>query len=351
VKRLDELLAQGVADQVFPMARAEVWLDGTRAWHGGTCPEDTVFDVASLTKVMATGTLAALLSAEGLLDLDAPASRWLPGFAGDKGRVTLRHLLAHTSGLPAWRPLHLAARREPERPADAVEDALAAEPLEAAPGSRTLYSDLGYVALGMALERMAGAPLNRLFDARVAAPLRLDRSFFLPERPIGEAAGHRATHRFVPTVIRETGEERVGRVHDENARALGGVAGHAGLFSSLGDVALFGQTWLDALAGRSPLLPAATAALFAGPDSGGGERGLAWDRPSGDEPAIGSRLGLGRLGAIGHLGFTGCSLWIDRDRALVCALLTNHCPRVGAGEAIRAFRRRFHDAVARALGL
>ncbi len=310
------------------------------------------FDVASLTKVMATGTLCARLAAEGALPLDAPAARWLPGFRGDKAAVTLRHLLAHASGLPPWRPLHAAvpAGAAPAAAEAAVEAAIAAEPLLAPPGTRAAYSDLGFVALGIALSRLAGAPLERLCEERVLRPLGLGATSFAAG-PGGRERARREGAAFVPTVVRETGEERLGEVHDENARALGGVAGHAGLFSTAADVAALGAAWIEALSGRSALLPAATAALFAAPDATpGSSRALAWDRPSGESPAIGSRLGRGSRGAIGHLAFTGCSLWLDLDRGLSCALLTNHCPRVGETAVIQAFRRRFHDAVAEGLG-
>jgi CubicO group peptidase (beta-lactamase class C family) len=356
---VDAALEAGLAAGISP-ALAAVVLRGGRLAHRsargnlGARPlsPDDLFDVASLTKVMATGTAAARLAAAGALDLEAPAGRWLPGFGGDKAQVTVRHLLAHTSGLPAWRPFSLSVDRHPECPAMAMEAAIAAEPLLASPGSRAVYSDLGFIALGMVLERAAGAPLDVLFDDRVAEPLGLRDSFFLPARAPRLAKARRAGRVFVPTVVRETGEVREGAVHDDNARALGGVAGHAGLFASAGDVARLGQAWLDAWAGRSAFLPRATARLFAARDAApGSTRALAWDTPSARGSAIGSRLGRRPAGAIGHLAFTGCSLWIDLGAELVCALLTSHCPRPGEVEPMRSYRRRFHDAVAEALAV
>lgn len=352
-------LEAGLREGVAPALAATVLRGGERVHgsaHGkaGDRPlaEGDLFDVASLTKVMATGTIAARLAAGGALDLAAPAGRWLPGFGADKARVTLRHLLSHSSGLPAWRPFHRPAECHPECSGMAMEAAIAAEPLQAAPGERAVYSDPGFIALGMALERIAGAPLDVLFEERVARPLSLSRALFLPGRVPRIAAARRAEHGFVPTVVRETGEVREALVHDDNARALGGVAGHSGLFASAGDVAALGQAWLEAWARGSAYLPRDTARLFAARDAApGSTRALAWDTPSPEGSAIGSRLGRGPAGAIGHLGFTGCSLWIDLDREVVCALLTSHCPRVGEVEAIRAFRRRFHDAVAEALGI
>lgn len=350
---LEEGLRQGLA----PAISAVVLRHGAllhEGLHGKAGDEPLqaghLFDVASLTKVMATGTLAARLADAGRLPLDARAAQWLPALGGEKAPITVRHLLSHSSGLPAWRPLHERLPADRTRAQAALEGLLAAEPLEAAPGARAQYSDLGFLALGLLLERLGGATLDRLCEERVLLPLSLTRTFFRPAE--GGTASRHGPAAFVPTVVRERGEERRGEVHDDNARALGGVAGHAGLFSTARDVAVLGEAWLQALAGRSSFLGAQTASAFAARDrTPRSHRALAWDRPSGDAPAIGSRLGMGDRGAIGHLGFTGCSLWLDIDAGLSCALLTSHCPAVGHTERIQAFRRRFHDAVAEALGI
>ncbi len=329
-----------------------------------------VFDVASLTKVMATATVAALLVEEGRLALDGPVARSLPGFeAAAKDRVTVRQLLAHSSGLPSYRPYYDLARADPaaaaaflppdRRPRDLgqaftrgrelVGEAVRREPLEAAPGSRALYGDPAFLAAGWLVERVGGAPLDRLFAERVARPLGLADTFFVDEAQRGAAASRsfaateRCTHR---------GEVNCGVVNDDNAYAVGGVAGHAGLFSSAADVAVLGQAWLDALRGRCGFLDPAVAREFARRDAApGSTRALGWDTPSPGTSSIGSRLGRGEEGAIGHLGYTGCSLWIDRDAEVVCALLTNHVHPDGRrpGE-ILALRRGFHDAVAEAVG-
>lgn len=351
------VLEEGLRDGIAPAVSAVVLRHGALLHEGlhGQAGDDPLgashlFDVASLTKVMATGTLAARMVEAGLLPLDARVSRWLPSFAAKKAAITVRHLLSHASGLPAWRPLHARLPPDPARAQAALEAALAAEPLESAPGQRAQYSDLGFLALGLVLERIGGGPLDRLCADRVFLPLGLARTAFRPARdrstaPLGASA-------FVPTTVRERSELRRGEVHDDNARALGGVAGHAGLFSTARDVAVLGQAWLLALQGRSSFLGAETASAFAARDkTPRSHRALAWDRPSGDAPAIGSRLGMGDRGAIGHLGFTGCSLWLDIDAGLSCALLTSHCPEVGHTGRIQAFRRRFHDAVAQALGI
>jgi len=322
-----------------------------------------LFDVASLTKVVATGTLAALLVKEGRVGLDAPAVDWLPRFrGGGKERVTVRQLLAHSSGLPWWRPWFERAAADPVagqaflppdlRPGDLrdafargreiLEEALWEEPLEAPPGTRALYGDPAFLALGFLVEQAGGAPLDRLFADRVAGPLGLEDTFFTGQGRTC-APTERCPHR---------GEVNRGAVNDDNAWAMGGVAGHAGLFSTAGDVARLGQEWQDALSGRGRILDEAVAREFARRDATpGSERALGWDTPAATGSSIGSRLGRGPLGAIGHLGYTGCSLWIDLDRGLSCALLTNHVHPDGRRPAeILALRQAFHDAAAEATG-
>jgi CubicO group peptidase (beta-lactamase class C family) len=352
-------LAAGLREGVAPGAAAVVLARGAAvhvSFHGVAqrlpeprpLGEGDLFDLASLTKVLATASVAALAVERGALDLDAPAARWLPALDGDKAGITVRHLLAHASGMAAWRPLHARARGR-----DGVVAAVAAEPLEAAPGARAVYSDLGFIALGAVLEA-AGAPLDLLFDERVAGPLGLGDTFFLPARDPALAARRRATHRFAAARRTEERGAVCGEVDDDNAWAMGGVAGHAGLFGSARDVAHLGQAWLDAVHGRSRWLGAATAARFVARDAAtpSSERALGWDTPSREGSSLGTRLGRGPRGAVGHLGFTGTSLWVDLDDEVVCALLTNHVHPDGADKAkMRAFRARFHDAVAEGLGI
>ena len=336
--------------------------------------EPLLFDVSSLTKVLATGTLAALLVKEGRIGLEAAAADWLPRFrGGGKERVTVRQLLAHASGLPWWRPWFERAMADPvagraflppaERPADLAEafargrevvaEGLWEEPLEADPGTRAVYGDPGFLALGFLLEAAAGAPLDRLFAERVAAPLGLPDTFYVGPARLAVGLGPCTGRKFAPTEqCAHRHELNQGTVNDDNAWAMGGVAGHAGLFSTASNVARLGQEWLLALEGRGRILDSRVAREFARRDATpGSERALAWDTPSASGSSIGSRLGRGTLGAIGHLGYTGCSLWIDRDRALVCVLLTNHVSPGGRRPAeILALRQAFHDAVAKAVG-
>lgn len=358
MRRLDELLAQGVDSQVFPLARAEVFYEGRRVWSGGNAPENAVFDVASLTKVVCTTALCLELRLFG------PVRRWLPTAAVD---CDTEDLLFHRSGLPAFQPYFEAeVNTHPElfdeacpvRDREAVRfsvlSRVLATPPEAKVGEKALYSDLGFILLGAALEAASGRALDELFAERVAEPLglsagyrRLSHRLPLPEalvdtggtRPREPAPGQEGLWKVTPRPGRR------GEVDDDNAWCLDGVSGHAGLFATAQDVATFGQAVLD---GRfRPPSPW-------GPDTAtpGSTRALGFDTPGDDAPSCGPRFGKkGPLGAIGHLGFTGTSLWIDFDRRLVVTLLTNRVALGRANVRIREFRPRFHEAVLDALSL
>jgi CubicO group peptidase (beta-lactamase class C family) len=289
--------------------------------------------------------------------------------------VTLRQLLAHSSGLPRWRPYHALAELDPvasaaflppesrpgpealrpafERGRGLVRQAVLAEPPEAAPGSRTVYCDPGFLALGFLLEEVLGARIAALAESRVFLPLGLGSTSYLDGLAPGEAAAFAARRDFVPTEqCPHRREVNRGAVNDDNAWAMGGAAGHAGVFSTARDVAHLGQAWLDALRGRRSIVPADVAREFARRDATPGTtRALGWDTPSEEGSSLGTRLGRTGRGAIGHLGFTGTSIWIDVEREVVVALLTNRVHPTAANERIRAFRPRFHDAVAEALGI
>ncbi len=378
------LLEAGRAEGIAPALAASVRARGATvhaSFHGEIdgrplAPDD-VFDVASLTKVLCTTGLAAQLADQGRLLLDAPAARYLPGFEEEgKAGVTIRHLLAHSSGLPAWRPYHEAVAHDPasssaflppaERPPpdalrpafsrgrERVAEAVRSEPLEAPPGARALYSDVGFIALGLALEQAGGGSLAAMAEQRLFSPLGLRSTFFMDGTDPTSAQSRARGRTFLPTgACPHRHEVNRGAVNDDNAWAMGGVAGHAGLFSTAEEVAGVGQSWLDALAGRPSVVPADAAWVFARRDrTPGSDRALGWDTP-GELSALGDRLGHGPRGAIGHLGYTGTSLWIDLDAELVCVLLTNHTHPSGVSrrELIRDLRRRFHDAVAEALGI
>ncbi|MFO0581552.1 MAG: serine hydrolase domain-containing protein [Anaeromyxobacter sp.] len=382
------VLERARADGVAPALSAAVFARGRlvhASWHGEVpvpgaraLARDDLFDVASLTKVMATATLAAQLADAGALDLDAPVAAALPGFErGGKEPVTARHLLAHASGLPALRPYHAAAAADPSARAcflppgprppfvslagpfaagkALVRAAVLAEPLEAAPSSRAVYSDVGFLALGFLVEALGGDLLSRLAARRVFGPLGLTSTAFVDGLDAGAAHAAYAGRAFAPTGWSEArGGISQGLVNDDNAWAVGGGAGHAGVFSTAQEVAALGQAWLDALAGGRSPVPADAAREFVRRDAvtPGSGRALGWDTPTG-ESSIGSRLGRGPKGAVGHLGYTGCSLWLDLDAEVAVAVLTNHVHPGGKADRPRmlAFRRAVHDAVADGLSI
>ena len=303
---------------------------------------ETVFDIASITKVASTTALAMLLHQRGQLQLDLPLADVLPGFVvGRQSKelaryVTIRHLLAHSSGLPGYVPLFRTATTP-----DEMLRACLQVPLEAEPGTRAEYSDIGFILLGKALEVLTGRRLNSLFAEKIAGPLGMTASSFVPKAYELEQ---------IPPTEEDTSlrHRRIqGEVQDENAWRLHGVAGHAGLFSNVADLLRIAQEMLMALReGCGRLFKRETVELFAqrqGP--AGSSRALGWDTPSGDSSA-GNRFSKR---SIGHLGYSGCSLWIDLESTVAVVLLTNRTWPDRNNLQIRQVRPAFHDAVRAAL--
>jgi CubicO group peptidase (beta-lactamase class C family) len=301
---------------------------------------ETVYDVASLTKVVATTAEAMLLWQRGALDLEMPVGELLPGFLRGRSQdawarqVRVRHLLAHSSGLPGYVELF----REAATP-DALLRGCLELPLEAEPGTRAEYSDPGFILLGKALEACAREPLAAWVRREVFAPLGMAATGFCPR------ADERAS---IPPTEEDTGlrMRRIqGEVQDENAWRLGGAAGHAGIFSRVPDLLRFAGQLLPAGAerpGTTRLFEDATVETFSqrqGPE--GSSRALGWDTPS--EPSSSGRHFSRR--SIGHLGYSGCSLWIDREAAVAVALLSNRTWPDRGSQLIREVRPAFHDAV------
>ena len=357
---LEELLLEGVRAGAFPLCRAEVSYQGRHVFSGGNAPAHTRFDLASVTKVLATTTLVL----DAGLERSRPIQAWLPTA---RVAATLDDLLFHRSGLPAFEPFfapileaHPRLTSEealPELRAQArgelLERVLATSPVAAA-GARAVYSDLGFILLGAALEVALGLPLDELFQRRVARPLGLScgyRRLSHPPPHPSALADTGATRPREPAPGQEglwrlpAGPTVRGQVDDDNAFCLDGVSGHAGLFGTALDVLHFGQA---VLAGQACVPPGP----WARDRTPGSTRALGFDTPSAEGASCGPRFGrAGRRGAIGHLGFTGTSLWVDLDRQLVVALLTNRVALGRGNQALQAFRPRFHDAVLDALGL
>ena len=311
---------------------------------------DTVYDVASLTTAVVTSVLCMQEVAAGRLQLDGRVADGLPEFAGPgREAITWRHLLAHASGLPAYRPFW---RRAAEAPSGrlAVAQLAAHEPLVEPPGARSVYSDLGFILLGWWLERSTGRRLDDLFTRRIAAPLGLGARFVSLADP--DARAELLATRSVAATQACPERRRVilGEVDDLNAAAMEGVAGHAGLFSDAGDLAAIARALLAAWRGDSSELVSRDVLREFWSPSGipGSTWRLGWDGPAPSGSQAGERLSRA---AVGHLGFTGCSLWTDPERAVTLVLLANRVhPSVPGDDRFRRFRPAIHDAALEALG-
>jgi len=344
--RLDRVMARALGDSAFPGAIALV---GT---HSGilaqsavgrldardpTVPDaSTIWDMASLTKVVGLTSAVLRLVQDGRIDVDAPVQRYLPEWTGPgKERVTVRHLLTHASGLPSWRPLY----KEASSPAHAFALVLAT-PLDTLPGQRMVYSDLGAILLGQVASRAAGIPFHDVVTREVFVPLAMHETTWLPP------ASKRA--RIAPTEIDPWRQRHLrGEVHDENAYALGGVAPHAGLFSTAADLSRLARMYLGhGLLDGVRVLDSATIVRFtARPDSPLSNRALGWEKPNGSNSA-GRRMSAS---AFGHTGFTGTSFWVDPANDVFVILLTNRVNPTRENRRIGGVRVAVADVVLGAL--
>jgi CubicO group peptidase (beta-lactamase class C family) len=291
-------------------------------------PDGTLYDLASLTKVVATTMAAMLLFEDGLLDLDRPVIAYIPEFP--HRLVTIRHLLTHTSGLPAGIPLRNGTPEEGWR-------RILETTLVRGPGAAVVYSDVGFAVLWVAAERAAGEPLAELLARRAYLPLEMHATRFLPGEDCARCA---------PTARRANGEPIRGVVHDPTARALGGISGHAGLFSTAHDMARFAA--MIAAGGELDgvrVLQAETIRRFTTAQPGTGTRTLGWDTPETDRTVGSAGKHLSRR-AFGHTGFTGTSLWVDPESGLWAVILTNRVYEPRASNHIQAMRRTVHERLA-----
>jgi serine-type D-Ala-D-Ala carboxypeptidase len=300
--------------------------------------ENCIFDIASVSKVVATTAMAMTLYERGMLDLDLPLASIVPEFISTNAdpvrrEITLRMLLAHCSGLPAYEKLFLRVHS-----ADDLLEAAFSVSLTAAPDARAEYSDIGFIILGVALSRLADEPLDHFCQREIFGPLAMTSTTFNPSPSMRSHC--------VPTADDQKFRHRIiqGEVQDENASILGGVAGHAGLFSKALDLARFS---LAMLSGGQPILHPETLRIFTTrqPTPHGTSRALGWDTPS--QPSQSGQYFSPH--SFGHLGYTGCSLWIDPDRQLSIALLTNRTWPDCRNQAIKQVRPRVHDAIVEAL--
>ncbi|HKV74152.1 MAG TPA: serine hydrolase domain-containing protein [Gemmatimonadales bacterium] len=351
-QQVDAVVKHGIREGLYPGAVVVIGRRDTVLYSQGfghltwgtrsprPTPTGTLWDLASLTKVVATTSSMMVLVENGAVDLDAPISRYLPRFVSSgtdprRGRVTVRMLLDHTSGLPAWRPfVHLARTRE------AALTLLYSTPLARSPGDTAVYSDLNAILLGELVHTVSGEPLDRFAARNVFQPIGMSRTLFKPPRSMWRDAAPSAVYRGRPVV---------GVANDGNAVRLGGVAGHAGLFSTGSDLARYAQAWLGyGRTGTGVMADPATVLAFLQRTPASGTRLLGWDTADtlmADPSVFGTRL---TPSAYGHTGWTGTELWVDPGQDLFMVFLTNRSykPRGGRSiERLRELRAHLSDAV------
>jgi len=368
---VEQAMDEAVARGVFPGVVVLVSVQGQTVFHraaglrsleGERSPmrPDTIFDLASLTKPLATATAIMMLVRDRRITLDDRVTRFFHNFGvHGKSHVTFRHLLAHVSGLPAWHPYYkeiakierqgrinfMASRGAKEY----VYEAIQREKPDAPPGARAEYSDLGFMLLGAAIEQVSGMSLDRFCHERIFKPLGLRATSFIDLSLLRTRRLEPITDMIAPTEHCPWRKKTLcGEVHDDNAYAMGGVAGHAGLFSCAGDIDRMATALEESWAGQNVLLPASIVReCWRRHDAvGSWTWGLGWDTPSDEGSSAGSEFSRN---AVGHVGFTGTSLWIDLDRELHVIVLSNRVHPSRENDKIRQFRPLIHDLIIRAV--
>ena len=365
------VLEQGVTSGAFPGAVLlvgrgdEVLLHeafGSRSLEPAKSPmtPDMVFDLSSLTKALATTTAVMLLVREAKMRLDDRVTRFIPNFGvHGKTHVAIRHLLAHCSGLPAWRPYHKEIAKMQRHGAarfaglrgvrTTVFEEIHRERPEYALGAKSVYSDLGFLLLGELVELVTHQPLDRFCHERIFRPLGLRATAFVDLDRVRSQKLAPVTDSIAPTErCASRGKILCGEVHDDNAHAIGGIAGHAGLFANALDVHRLVARLVACAEDRDDFLPGELVRTFWTREGTVSDStwALGWDTPSRDGSTAGTRVSAD---AVGHLGFTGTSVWIDRTRGAHVVLLTNRVHPSRSNERIKAVRPKLHDAVWEAL--
>jgi CubicO group peptidase (beta-lactamase class C family) len=362
LKRVDALIEAAIRAQVTPGAALAIGRFGQPVRLRGYGRTDyrpgaprvdahTIYDLASLTKPVATGTAAMLLVQDGSLDLDAPLFTYLPEWRGreDRARMTARHLLNHTSGLPAGGPLRGVMSRSQ------VPGYLAGITLQGPPGARSVYSDYGMILLAAVIERISGEPLDGMLQRRIFEPMGLADMGFNPRRwqpasPLRFAStapvAASLLSRIAPTKRTASRGLIHGEVHDPLALRLGGVAGHAGLFGSAHDLAVYAHMLLGGgLVDGVQIIRPDLLRRFTMPGQGDSRFALGWELAR----ETNSSAGAFPASAFGHTGFTGTSIWLDPERQLYVVLLTNRLNPNSREQRHLQLRRDVHTAVAAAL--
>jgi len=350
LSRVDEIVRQAIADSALPGGQVAIVKDGllvynksfgTQTYEQGSRVVDanTMYDLASVTKGVATTAALMRLYDQKKIDIDYPVVRYIPSFGGgERDAITIRHLLLHRGGLPPFRQLWKIC---PD--AASAMDTVIATPLVAHPGDTTIYTDLGMIILGRLVEEVAGMPLDLYVKREFFDPLRMTCTMYRPDASLRD--------RIAPTEVDTVWRKGLvqGTVHDENAAFLGGVSGNAGLFSTASDLAVFMQMMLNkgTYAGRR-YISEGTMYEFLGRRLPRQQRWLGWDMKSATGSSAGSFFSPA---SFGHTGFTGTSVWADPDRHLAVVFLTNRVYPTRANTRLHAVRPALHDAVMHALGL
>jgi CubicO group peptidase (beta-lactamase class C family) len=369
---VERAFAQAVEQGVFPGAtvvvrKADAIVFEGAFGHRSLEPQkspmrlDTVFDLSSLTKPLATTIAVMMLTRDGKLRLDDRVTRFFHNFGvHGKGYLTFRQTLAHCSGLAAWRPFYqqvaeverggkvnfMASRGAKEF----VYEQIHREKLEYPPASRMLYSDLNFILLGETVEQISGVALNRLCRDKIFRPLSLRATDFIDISLVRTRRLEPVPEMFAPTAVCPLRHRLlVGEVDDENAFAMGGVAGHAGLFAPVKEVDRIVHELMRCYGGRSDFVPQKIVREFWSRDKAVKDStwALGWDSPSPEYSSSGHRFSAE---AVGHLGFTGTSIWIEPSKGIAVSLLTNRVHPVRDNQAIREFRPLIHDSIMEALG-
>ncbi|MCF8027704.1 MAG: beta-lactamase family protein [Desulfobacteraceae bacterium] len=354
MRQVDALMQEAVDTGVFPGAVALVARKNEIVYHKafgcldpfkkGLAHRDTVYDLASLTKPLATAAAAMHLSDQGMLDLNDRLGALLPGLdQSDKAGISVENLLCHNAGLAAWRPYFreldfLPADRRKKR----LHQLLAKEPLVCLPGRKTLYSDVGFLLLQWVLEKVADTSLDAYVSENLYLPLNISDLFFLPD--YGKTPSVPVDREFAASGVDENNRAVYGRVNDENARAMGGVAGHAGLFGTAAAVFEFLWHLLEIRSGtveKGLFSRAAVERFLTVPP--GAARTPGFDVPEKQNSSSGRFFH--RNTSAGHLGYTGTSFWVELHRQIMVILLSNRVCTDPGSLKIKDFRPRFHDAV------
>jgi CubicO group peptidase (beta-lactamase class C family) len=371
-EKVEKAMDEAVASRVFPGAVLLANKEGQVVFHRAfghrslepevtPLSESTIFDLSSLTKPLATTLAFLLLVKERKLRIDDRVTRIFHNFGvHGKTHITFRHLLAHCSGLPGWRPYYKEVLKVErggrvnflcsQGAKQHVFELIHREKPDGDPGKSVVYSDLGFMLLGEAVEEISGMSLDRYCHDRVFKPLGARSTSFIDLSLV-------RTRRLVPVTDMIAPTERCewrkkilcGEVHDDNAYAMGGVAGHSGLFASAADVNLIVSKVRDAYLGKNPFLPESLVreAFTRDTTVPQSPRTLGWDTPSPTDSAAGSKFSKN---TVGHLGFTGTSVWLDLDKAVHVVLLSNRVHPSRNNEKIKDFRPHLHDLVMEAMG-